>query len=80
VKPSETSGGFFFQKSFVFLWRMKKEFYIWDMNNTPSTNRGQDEAFRLIVELRKNVFPKMTDEELVSFRKDMAYYLDTKNL
>jgi hypothetical protein len=50
------------------------------MNNTPSTNRGQDEAFRLIVELRKNVFPKMTDEELVSFRKDMAYYLDTKNL
>jgi len=41
---------------------------------------GKDEAFRLIVELRKNVFPKMTDEELVSFRKDMAYYLDTKNL
>jgi hypothetical protein len=59
---------------------MKKEFYLWDMNNTPSTNHGQDEAFRLIVELRKNVFPKMTDEELVSFRKDMAYYLDTKNL
>jgi hypothetical protein len=59
---------------------MKKEFYIWDMNNTPITNYGQDEAFRLIVELRKNVFPKMTDEELVSFRKDMAYYLDIKNL
>jgi hypothetical protein len=80
VKPSETSGGFFLQKSFIFLWRIKKELYVWDMNNTPSTNRGQDEAFRLIVELRKNVFPKMTDEELVSFRKDMAYYLDTKNL
>jgi len=50
------------------------------MNNTPITNYGQDEAFRLIIHLQKNVFPKMTDEELVSFRKDMAYYLDTKNL
>lgn len=48
--------------------------------DAPITNHGQDEAFRLIVELRKNVFPKMTDEELFSFRKDMAYYLDTKNL
>jgi hypothetical protein len=48
--------------------------------DTPISNNGHEEAFRLIVELRKNVFPKMTDEELVSFRKDMAYYLDTKNL
>ena len=68
------------QKSFLFLWKREKQFYLSDMNNTPITNRGQDEAFRLIVELRKNVFPKMTDEELVSFRKDMAYYLDIKNL
>lgn len=50
------------------------------MNNTPSTNHGQDEAFRLIIHLQKNVFPKMTQEEIESFREDIAYYLDIKTL
>jgi len=59
---------------------MKICFYLWVMNNTPSTNHGQDEAFRLIIHLQKNVFPKMTQEEIESFREDIAYYLDIKTL
>ena len=48
--------------------------------DTPITNYGQDEAFRLIIHLQKNVFPKMTQEEIESFREDIAYYLDIKTL
>ena len=48
--------------------------------DAPITNYGQDEAFRLIIHLQKNVFPKMTQQEIESFREDIAYYLDIKNL
>lgn len=42
MKPSETSGGFFLQKSFLFLWRIEKHFYLWDMNNTQTLNTMYD--------------------------------------
>ena len=36
--PPKRRGVFFFKKTFQNVWRMKKELYIWDMNNTQTHN------------------------------------------
>ena len=47
-KPSETSGGFFLQKSFLFFWKREKEFYLSDMNNTQTHNTMSESRKRMI--------------------------------
>ena len=66
---------------------MKKELYLWDMNNTQTHNTmkkepiyGEDLATEIILKLRRNEFKTMSDEQIEKFRLAMAYYLDLKNL
>ena len=52
--------------------------YFKEKEASKTSTKGQDEAFKLINNLRSSTFKNLNDDELFEFRKQMANYLDLK--